>query len=83
MLRMERAKEALRAMGEDDRRQIKSKNQKGRNGMFEDEAEESGSDFSDDDNERSAENRALEALKNADDLEIEQAKPSSCTKAAG
>lgn len=58
----------LRKMALEDRAARKASRQNARNGLFEAEADESGSDFSDDDDEESAERQAIEELRGIDYL---------------
>jgi hypothetical protein len=58
----------LRKMALDDRAARKANRHNARNGLFEAEADESGSDFSDDDDEESAERQAIEELRGIDYL---------------
>ena len=58
----------LRKMALEDRAARKASRQNARNGLLEAEADESGSDFSDDDDEASAERQAIEELRGIDYL---------------
>jgi hypothetical protein len=58
----------LRKMALDDRKARKNARRNARNGLIEGEADESGSDFSDDDDEESAERQAIEELRGIDYL---------------
>lgn len=58
----------LRKMALEDRAARKAQRHNARNGLLEGEADESGSDFSDDDDEESAERQAIEELRGVDYL---------------